>query len=51
MLIKIFSSVNIEKLEQEVNEFILKESIKVVNIFQSECEDYFTITILYEPIS
>ena len=52
MQIKLFSNTQLKYLEEQVNDF-LNSSIKKIRIRQishSECEEGFTVMIVYEPI-
>lgn len=52
MQIKLFSNTQLKYLEEQVNDF-LNSNIKKIRIRQishSECEESFTVMIVYEPI-
>lgn len=52
MQIKLFSNTQLKYLEEQVNDF-LNSNIKKIRIRQishSECEEGFTVMIVYEPI-
>lgn len=49
MKVKMFTSNDCQYLEQHVNEFLANKNIKLRQITNTECEEGFTIMIVYEP--